>query len=673
MSQLSTQLEPIWDRSEIRQRLSASLFLGDSPLRWRGKVDVVSLENGIEGWALDLDAPAVPLRLQLMAGNEMIAETSTGLKRPDVVALVGADAAPGFLFPPDVLLNLQGELSKVPLRVGLVDEAVEILGDTALPSIGQLMTVVEPAPEIGFDLMDRLGALRDSSTAISALPLRPSASKEMGFIELFAIDENGLVWIQGWMNRSALIDAPAVVVDGRKEPAGFAYTFFERDDLPSDKCGFVGAVHSSWAPTITTVPFIFMKGESLAYLRCVNPARIIAQREFVASFRKLATRCHTGPTTALLHLIDNPRSWTPSESDSLAALDCVSVIPGFGCIVSGWAVNPLRAPVRFSLRLGASILTSDENSVSFRPRPDLANVVPGCDALLDRAGFVAAFRGQIRAQDFDNALLKIFYEDGMTTCHSINPKAFQKVGTAVAPEALLKHYPSLLSEPFFDDLARALRHADRGEASSWRMLKAARAREALVCVLPYGRSNAYLMAEQIRVHMANQPSMGVVLIADEVATRSDALALRESLAASSGISCALVAARRPAQALYALDSILAACDCQRFVFLGPGIYLTPTGWRVALDHLQSSGGAGCFFAVNDPAASNEDQVQSAAAFGWTRSGLSEWLIRAPSFLGGYAGENGLAGHLGATYASAAWFTRPLDGSPFVQAVNRIPP
>jgi hypothetical protein len=667
---LSTQLEPIEDQSEIRQRLSASLFQGDSPLRWRGKVDVVSLDRGIEGWALDLETPSVPLRLQLLAGHEVIAETSTGLKRPDVVALVGADAAPGFQFPPDVLLNLRGEWSKVPLRVGLVDERVEILGDTVLPSVGQLM-ITEPAPEIGFDLMERLGTLRDSSAAISALPLRPSASKEMGFIELLAIDENGLVWIQGWMGRSALIDAPAVVVDGRKEPAGFAYTFFERDDLPSDKCGFVGVVHSSWAPTITTIPFLFMKGETLAYLRCVNPARIVAHREFVASFRKLATRCHTGPTTALLRLIDNPGTWTPGESESVAALDCVSVIPGFGCIVSGWAVNTLRAPVRFSLRLGATILSSDENSVSFRPRLDLANVALGCDALLSRAGFVAAFRGQINAPDFDNALLKIFYEDGMTTCHSISSKVFQKVGTAVDPETLLTHYPSLLSEPFFDDLARALRYADRSEARAWRMLKAASARHAIVCVLPYGRSNAYLMAEQIRVHVANLPATGVVLIADEVATRSDALMLRESLAASTGIPCAVVAARRPTQALYALDSILEACSCERFVFLGPGIYLTPTGWRVALAHLASSGETGCFLAVNDPAAFNEEHAQSAAAFGWTRAALSGWLKRAPPFLGGYAGENGLAGHLATTYAGAAWFTRLLEGSPFVQAVNRI--
>jgi hypothetical protein len=167
--------------------------------------------------------------------------------------------------------------------------------------------------------------------------------------------------------------------------------------------------------------------------------------------------------------------------------------------------------------------------------------------------------------------------------------------------------------------------------------------------------------------------MGVVLIADEVATRSDALALRESLAESSGIPCALVVSRRPTQALYALDSILAACDCERFVFLGPGIYLTPTGWRAALGHLQSSGDAGCFLAVNDPAALSEEQAQSAAAFGWTRSALSEWLKRAPSFLGGYAGENGLSGHLTTTHTGAAWFTRVLEGSPFVQAVNRIHP
>ena len=670
MSRLPTTLESIEHDSSVRHRLSASLVYADSALRWRGKVELVSVDYGIEGWALDLDAPSVPLRLQLWAGNDVIAEISTGLKRPDVVTLLGADASPGFRFPPEVLLNLQAELSRAPLRVGLVDERVEILGDAVLPSVAQLLAA-EPTPIVGFDLMDRLGALRNAGAAISALPLRPSASKEIGYIELLAIDESGLVWIQGWMSRIALIDAPAVVVDGQKEPAGFAYTFFERDDLASDKCGFVGVVHSSWAPTITTIPFIFMKGESLAYLRCVNPARIIRHQEFVASFRKLAARCHTGPTAALLRLIDNPATWTPGENQSLATLDFAFVIPGFGCIVSGWAVNPLRTPKHFSLRFGATILSSDESSLLFGARPDLANVAPGCDTLLPRAGFVAAFRGPIATQDFARVLLKITYDDGITTCHSIEPRVFQKVGIAVEPEALLAHYPALLSEPFFDDLAHALRHADRSQGSSWRLLKADTTRLAIVCVLSESRSNAYLAAEQLRVHVANRQSTGVILIADETATRSEALLLRESLVSSTGISCNLVIARRPAQILYALDSILEVSGCDRFVFLGPGIFLTRSGWQAAYSYLQSTGNSGCFLAVNDPSSDSNDNVQSAAAFCWTRSALSAWLERAPAFLGGYAGANGLSGHLATTHQDAAWFTRVLDGSPFVRAVNRI--
>jgi hypothetical protein len=664
------QLESIEDRTEIRQRLSASLFHGDSPLRWRGKVDLVSLENGIEGWALDLDAPATPLRLQLLAGSEVIAETSTGLKRPDVIALAGADGAPGFQFPPDVLLPLQGERTKARLRVGLVDEQVEILGDKVLPSIAELLARDE-APPLGFDLMDRLGALRNSSAAISALPLRTSAFQELGFIELLAIDESGLVWTQGWMSRIALIDGPAVVLDGRKEPAGFAYTFFERDDLASDKCGFVGVVHSSWAPTSATIPFIFVKGESLAYLRCANPARIVKHREFVASFRKLATRCHTGPTAALLRLIDNPQTWTPGQHEALATVDHVAVIPGFGCIASGWAVHPLHSPERFSLRLGATILTSDETSVCFRARPDLANVAPGCDPLLARAGFVAAFRGKIDAQDLESALLKIFYEEGSTTCHAIQSKAFQKVGTAIEAETLLAHYPALLAEPFFGDLARALRVSDRSQANSWRVLRSATMGRAIVCVLPFGRANAYLAAEQLRVHVAKRAAAGVVMITDEGATRSEAMVLREALAASTGMACSLIAARRPAQALYALDSMLEACSCDRFVFLGPGIFLTAGGWLAALRYLESSSEAGCFLAVSDPASDGNEEVLTAAAFGWTRAALSRWLPRAPAFLGGYSGDNGLTRELTTVHGASAWFTRPLDGSPFVQAVNRV--
>ena len=666
----SATFESIDDTADIRKRLSASLFYADSPLRWRGKVDLVSLENGVEGWALDLDVPAIPLRLQLLAGNEVVAETSTGLKRPDVVALLGAAATPGFQFPPEVLSNLRREQSKIPLRVALAGERVEILGDGELPSVVRLLTA-EPAPGLGYDLMDRLGALRNAGAAISALPLRPSASKEIGFIELLAIDESGLVWIQGWMNRVALVDAAAVVVDGRKEPAGFAYTFFERDDLDSTKCGFVGVVHSSWAPTLATIPFIFVKGENLAYLRCMSPARIVKHQEFVTSFRQLANRCHTGPTAALLKLIDNPGSWTPGENQAAAALDRVFVIPDFGCIASGWVVNPMGSPQSFSMRFGATILSCDESSLAFRPRLDLDAVSPGCDALLPRAGFVALFRGPIGVRDCAQPIIKISYDDGTTSCHFIDPKACKLVGAAVEPEALLTCYPALASEPFFPDLARALRSLDRGNAAFWRMLKAAPSRQTLVCVVSGGRSNAFLVAEQIRVHLADQGAPGVVLIADEAATRSDVLLLCESLAATTGLSCTLISARRPALSLYALDAILEALSCDRFVFLGPGIYLTDSGWLAARTFLNSNENGGCFLGVNDPSSDSEVNVQSAAAFGWTRTALSSWLQQSPAVLGGYAGTNGLAAHLADTHAGAAWFTRPLDGSPFVQAVNRM--
>ena len=666
---MSTKLDLPRVSSDVRNRVSASLFYPDSPLRWRGKVDVLSIEDGIEGWVLDLDAPKSPLRLQLLIGDEIVAETSTGLKRPDVVALLGSEATPGFQFSSDCFAHVAGEQARFPLRIGLVDEKVEILSDTALPTLAELRDA-DATPLVGFDLMERLGSLRSSAAFLTALPLRPSTSKEVGYIELFSIEPSGLVWLQGWMNRGAAIDAPIAIVDGRKEPGGFTYTYFERDDLPSDKCGFVGVLHSSWTPSATTAPLIFLKGDELAHLNCVKPPRIIKHSEFAPAFKKLAGRCHTGATAALLRLLESPESWVPSDLQHVAAIDSALVVPGFGCVISGWVVNTLSFAKRFSLRVGATILSSDESSLYYRARPDLITVAPGCEILLKRAGFVVAFRGSIAAEDFGQAVLKVIYDDGIATCHAIEAKIFRTIGAAVEPEALLELYPTLQSEPFFAELSEALRKYDRRQASSWNLLRPAIMRQAVICVLGETRSSVYLQVEQIRANVRADSGVGVILVADEASSRSDALLLRESLVNTTGIVCGVVLARCPKQALYALDTVLSTISCERFVFLGPGIVLTPSGWHSAFHHLNSTDDIGCFFALNDPCSTGDDNFRSAAAFGWSREGISSWLEQAPALLGGYAGDNGLGGHLAITHLGAAWFTRMLDGSPFVMAVNQ---
>ncbi len=176
------------------------------------------------------------------------------------------------------------------------------------------------------------------------------------------------------------------------------------------------------------------------------------------------------------------------------------------------------------------------------------------------------------------------------------------------------------------------------------------------------------------MHCSDQDAVGVVLITDQGAIRSDALSLRASLVAEGGIACSLVSAHRPAQALYALDGILKAIGCERFVFLGPGILLTDFGWTAAFEYLETPEHLGCFFGVTDPAADStekQESMDSAAAFGWTREALSTWLESAPAILGGFAGDNGLARESFTQHPDAAWFTHVLDGSAFVQTINRV--
>ncbi|HWW19912.1 MAG TPA: hypothetical protein VNZ06_03830 [Steroidobacteraceae bacterium] len=653
-----------------RKRVSASLVPADSTLRWRGNIDAVSLEHGIEGWVLDLAAPQTLLRLQLLAGDELIAEGATGVSRDDVVSLLGSSASPGFRFSAEILAELDPKLAELPLCVTIAGENVEIVAGATLPSVAQLMSG-ELAQPIGFDLMDRLGLLRQGGVTLSASPLRPGPWKEVGCIEVLSIDEGGLVWVQGWMRRCAAIDAPAAVVDGRKEPAGFVYTWFERADLNAEHCGFIGLIHSSWVPTPATAPLLFIKGEEVVFVRGLAPTRIIRHAEFAATFRNLANRCHTGPTAELLQLIDSPSSWTPTQSGASAALDTAVVIPGFGCVAQGWAVNPLSRAVRFALRFGPNILSADEDSIIYSPRPDLSNVAPGCDALLQQAGFVVAFRGEVPVRALDSPLLKVVYEDGSSSRHALETRIFRTIGSAVEPDALLTHYPSLPRERFFPELAFALRKADRMQAASWRPIAITPCLRAIVCVLPPGRSGAYLLAEQLRAHVSVREGAGVLLIAGQTTMRSDAITLRASLAEDAGIPCSLIAARRCAQALYALDSMLKAIGCERFVFLGPGMLPTGSGWDAALEYLGSAERGGCFFGVTDPTSEEPDSTDCAAAIGWTRSALEEWLPTALPLLGGHAKDNGL-GQLGfRRIPRSVCYSRELDGSAFVQAVNRV--
>jgi hypothetical protein len=109
-------VEPI-EPPKTWTRASASLVFADSALSLRGNVDVISLEQGIEGWAVDLSAPQTLLRLQLLAGDQVIAESATGLSRGDVVSLLGTPASPGFRFPAAVLADLDDDLAKLPLRL----------------------------------------------------------------------------------------------------------------------------------------------------------------------------------------------------------------------------------------------------------------------------------------------------------------------------------------------------------------------------------------------------------------------------------------------------------------------------------------------------------------------------------------------------------------------------
>ena len=318
-------------------KLASGSLSPDIPEKIRGHVDAFDAELGIEGWALDLSVPEESLVLQLLVADTTIAECRTGLRRDDIAAVLDRDIASGFRFPAEIMTALR--------RTALVQPDASVKVRVAgtpllLPSLGGPPTLAalfdnrstdQDLPS-GFDLLVRLSALRDRSLGFVERPLRPMPDRAAGFVESFAIDEGGFVWLIGWMRRGAIVDCPAVVLDGQKTPAALAYTLFRRDDIDAEYSGFIGVLLTEWRPSPNSDVHLFVGENGRSYLRTHKSPHIIAVSEFSDQFAQLRPRCHTGHTAALQRMLVRPDSWVLSDHSIgfpvRAALDQVLVLPG---------------------------------------------------------------------------------------------------------------------------------------------------------------------------------------------------------------------------------------------------------------------------------------------------------------------------------------------------------
>lgn len=494
---------------------------------------------------------------------------------------------------------------------------------------------VVPMVSVELDLLDRLALLRLEALRLRDRPVRPLPGNGIGFIEAAAMDEGGLVWIIGWMQRDALVDRPVVVLDGSKIAAGFAYTVMPRSDLPEGAVAFIGVLQTEWQPSSFTKPFFFVNDHDQLYLEGLSPLRVLEKAALIEHCSGLWDIATMGPTTGLRRLLQNQSSWAPLPDHFIAekaAVDEVLVLPRFGCFARGWALSPARQPERFLLRLGKSVLVSSVTATMHTPRPDLGDIYPGADRMVGQAGFTAAFPGDVDEADLGDAALKVVYRDGSASVHPIAPGPVRRIGQGASFERVLSLFPALESEIFFPDFARAIHAQYAALAQDLLSFFVEQSRDALVFAAPRDRSDLLLMFDHITRHVDGLPEeAGVVILASQDANRASVLRSCADLRRRGRRPVSLVFVPDVTLGAYALPALAEMTGMERFIYVADTVVLSTGAWKA----LQWDDDAVIFFDLSDPALDEaEDLGPSFDCFGWSIRAWEEWLGEAPPLIGG---------------------------------------
>lgn len=642
----------------------------------RGLVEQLDEQRGVAGWAVDPARPDQPVEVELWAGGIRLATGRTGLERDDVSAALGISGAPGFVFGEEAAEGLR--LAAASGRRGAVEVRVaghaQPLPSAAAPlELGFIQLAREPAGRgRDVDFLARLADLRAQAAHGLQRALRPAANNRAGFIEVVSVDEGGLIWVLGWMRNDARFDRPAVVLDGSKIPAGFAYVMIPRADLPENAVGLIGVLHTDWRPSRGSKAFLFINEKDTLYLEGLDPIDMVSKATLVQHCAPLWAMAGLGYAPEIRRLMQQVRSWEPLPPEfapEIAAVEEVLVLPGFGCFATGWALSPTRHVDRLVLKLGSALLVSEAGATMTKPRPDLAHVFPGADRLVGHAGFTAVFPGDVDADALSEAVLKIVYRDGTSSNHAIAPASLRRLGEAASWERVRQFYPSIAAEPFFPAFADAVAAHYRALADDVRPLVLQPCAEAILFALPPDRSDAFLLFEGIaRAERGLPPGTGIVLLAGQDDERTAAIALFDDLRRATDRPLSLMLVPEAAMAAYSLPRIARLVGLDRFLFVGSSAMLAPAGWRAAA----ALDGALAFLDVADPAREDGGAEPGFDCFAWSVFEFHQWLAQARPLIGG----PGMAPPPPALLAQAvrvpggAQRTRIASPGPLIDAINR---
>jgi hypothetical protein len=669
--------------TELEYRSSAS---------YSGFIDILDSRVGVRGWAVNLADPLDAVLVQLCAGDQVIGETFAEGDREDISAKLGRPARAGFSFDARVFRSLPDYLDdpQDTLAVRIAATGQFLTAAEAEPTIGDLLIQLQAdrLPEVrsstaDFELL--LDELRQAAGQLAQLALRPVPEGLQGYVETLAVDTSGQVWFMGWMKRGHLQEFSAVLVERRKFPGAVAVMCYARDDLPQDCCGVIGVIASAWRPSSATSELIMFFGSGGRFhLRANTPLRLVTSGELASEYEAIRERClGEGRAIALQRMLTAMENWLPSKTAGQwyateTSVDRVLLVPGLGCLVEGWVLSPLKRIDALRIRIGASVMSAHQDSLYWKPRPDLVAAFPGCERMVDRAGFVGLFLGDADPEDFSDPLLKVVFRGGSSANFPLQPNSFRRLGhSAVLDDALL-FFPALPEEVFFPRFAEAAIRADRDAMNPPVAISITRGRLAMVMVLPEDRCDLFLLFEELaqRCRVAGWlPPL--VLVAAARSNRSDALWLfrefQQTHAAAHAIACSLLVIDDTAQAFALLPAILAEVGASRFIFVGAGIFLTEAGWAKIAQVVSPEANGLVLFALQKDefgGAESPDGI-TARCFAWNVGHFTRWALQAPNFMGGFFRDNGLlsAAPVHVVHHNAARATRTSIASRIQHAVN----
>ncbi len=657
-----------------------------------GFVDVIDSRQGVRGWALNHADPLEPVVLQLCVGEQAVAETQADGERTDISAKLGRPARAGFAFGADVMLSLPGFMDDpddaVTVRVGATGHL--LASAERPPTIGQIIAQlrIDATPEprsttADFELL--LDELRAGADVLAEGALRPLPENLQGYIETVAVDTSGQVWFMGWMKRGHVQEFSAVLVERRKHPAAIAVMSYLRDDLPADSCGIVGLIYSTWRPSSATADLRVFFGLGGRFHLCAHaPLRIITSGELVGEYEGIRDRClGEGRAIALQRMLTALENWLPTRTAAQwfateCSIDRILLVPGLGCLVEGWVMSPMKRIEGLRLRVGASVMSADPESLFWKSRPDLLAAFPGSDRMVDRAGFVGLFAGDAEPEDFADPVLKVIFQGGSSANWSIAASAFRRLGHSARVEDALLFFPALQEEVFFPRFADAAIRAERAAMNAPVVLSLTRSRRVMVFVLPEDRCDLFLLFEDIAQQCRTLGGIeALAFVAASKSNRSDALWLyrefQSTQGASHNIACSLLVIDDAAQAFALLPEVLREVGANRFVFVGAGVLLRESGWARARQALAPGAADLVFFGLETEEYEQRDMASGVTArcFAWSTGHLARWALSAPSFMGGFYLENGLfqSGSAHVVHHNAAACTRTLLSTRVQEAIN----